>query len=297
MLEFRNVEPKDKAWMTPILSADGGMGSEYAFGTQYIWQLAYHTTVGRYKDFILRRSGDGKDKIYGFPVGRGDLKEVITVLMQDAEQIGSSFRIWGVTEEKKILLETAMPGEFTYEADRNVADYIYRSEDLINLAGRKYHSKRNHLAQFGRTYSWTYEDLGDSNMQDCIALAKEWCIASGGCGSDNGLDKEACALKKTFEHYKELAFSGGLIRIDGKAVAFTIGEEINSKAFVLHFEKALAGYNGLYAAINNEFAKRHLSGYEYINREEDLGIEGLRKAKLSYNPEILLEKYIAFRKG
>ena len=105
------------------------------------------------------------------------------------------------------------------------------------------------------------------------------------------------ALRKAFANFEELKLSGGLIRIEGKPVAYTIGEEINPQVFLLHFEKALAGYDGLYAAINNEFARRNLSGYQYINREEDLGLEGLRKAKLSYHPAIILEKYRAVLKG
>ena len=107
------------------------------------------------------------------------------------------------------------------------------------------------------------------------------------------IDDETCAINMAFRSFEELKLSGGLLRVDGKPVAFTVGEEINPEVYLLHFEKALSGYEGLYAAINHEYAANHLENYRYINREEDLGIEGLRKAKLSYNPAILLEKYSA----
>ena len=154
--------------------------------------------------------------------------------------------------------------------------------------------KRNHLSRFARTYSFTYEDLGPDNLEACLEIAKAWADQSMSTGEKvKSPERELGALSLAIRHFDALALSGGLIRIDGKPVAFTIGEEINSKLFLLHFEKALSGYDGLYAAINHEFAARNLSGYEYINREEDMGIEGLRRAKLSYYPAILLDRYTA----
>ena len=216
--------------------------------------------------------------------------------MEDARERGIPFRMWGVTQETLEEFESLFPGKFDYIPLRDDFDYIYRSEDLISLAGRKLHGKRNHLAQFNRSYQWTYEDVTRDNFRDCLEVAHAWCLKNGSCGED-GRSEENCAVASSLHNFEALHMKGGLIRIDGKPVAFSIGEEVNPRCFVVHFEKALDGYNGLYPAINREFAARALSGYEYINREEDMGIEGLRKAKLSYYPAILLEKYMAVPKG
>ena len=289
MLEFEFPKIEDRKWVQPILTASGGMGSEYAFGTLYLWADTYFSKVSRYQDFLLRCSG-GHYHTYNIPVGGKDLKSAVEALVQDAKEKGNPFRMWGLTRENVEQFQQIWPDRFHYELDRDGSDYIYNSSDLINLSGRKYHGKRNHLSKFNKTYDWSYEDITQENLEDCRVVAREWCKENG-CGRENGTDNETCALNKAFRHFEELGLAGGLIRIDGKPAAFTIGEEINPKVYLLHFEKAVGNYDGLYAAINHEFASRRLSGYEYINREEDLGLEGLRKAKLSYYPAILLEKY------
>ena len=226
-------------------------------------------------------------------IGPGDLRSKVELVLADAKDYGCKFRLWGLTKQETEQLEQTMPGMFRFQLDRDASDYIYDSQALIHLSGRKYHGKRNHLARFQRSYNWSYEDITPQNYADCKAIAHEWCVQNGGCGKEDGTDNENCAINMAFRSFEELALSGGLLRVDGKPVAFTVGEEINPEVYLLHFEKALNGYEGLYAAINHEYAAKNLENYRYINREEDLGIEGLRKAKLSYNPAILLEKYSA----
>ncbi len=293
MLEFKYPVLEDRKWMRPILSQSGGMGSEYAFGTLFLWGAVYGSRYCRYDDFLLLSWGR-EEVMYNFPIGCGDLKKVILLMVEDANRRGSSFHMWGMTHSQCEQIEAVLPGRFKFNQERDSADYIYRSEDLIHLAGRKYHSKRNHLSQFARSYSFSYEDLSCDNLEVCLDIAKEWARQNESAGGQGrSPEKELGALSLAVRYFDALELSGGLIRIDGKPVAFTIGEELNDKVFLLHFEKALGGYNGLYAAINHEFAARHLSCYEYINREEDMGIEGLRRAKMSYYPVILLDRYTA----
>jgi len=294
MLEFKYPTIEDKKWIQPILSDGGYMGSENAFGTLFIWSETYHSKVCRHNGSILLCSGE-HSHTYNFPIGKDDLTDVLSAMIENSRENNMEFRMWGMTQAEITLMEQAMPNTFEYELDRNGSDYVYNTEDLIHLAGRKFHSKRNHLTKFKRTYSYTYEGITLQNLPDCVQIAKDWCIANG-CNKENGLDKEGCALRKAFGNYEQLGLLGGLIRIEGKPVAFTIGEEINPNIFLLHFEKALNDYDGLYAAINQEFAEHQLAGYQYVNREEDMGIEGLRKAKLSYNPAFLLQKYSAVLK-
>lgn len=292
MLEYHIPQLSDQTWAVPILRRSGYLGSDGAFGTIFVWREVYHSQICRYQDFLLRKYGD----FYTIPLGEGDLVNALDVMRQDAAQKGIPFALTGLTKDEVNRLEELLPGRFAYQEDRNAADYIYHSEDLIRLAGKKYHGKRNHISKFKRLYSWNYEELGKENMEECMALAREWCVQYG-CSEENGLDKEACALRETFEHFDQLGFVGGMIRVEGKPVAFTIGEEINEEAFVVHFEKALSDYTGSYTIINREFAAYSLSGYRYINREEDLGLEGLRKAKLSYHPALLLERFNAKWQG
>lgn len=290
MIDFDFPELSDRGWLSPQMSASGKLGSEWAFGTLFIWKNTYFSKVCRVGDCTLF-CFSGPLHTYNMPLcGSDRLAEMVELMISDAAERENRFQLWGVTEEQTAVLEQLFPGRFRFETDRNGSDYIYKAEDLINLSGRKYHGKRNHIAQFERRYDWSYEDLFAGNLEDCRTVAKEWCKVHG-CRDAHGFPSEPCAIDRALDNFDALHLGGGLIRIDGKPVAFTIGEEINSRIYLLHFEKALDGYDGLYAVINHEYAARHLGGYELINREEDMGIEGLRKAKLSYHPEILLNRY------
>ncbi len=292
MLKFYTPTIQDKTWIQPILTAAGGLGSEDAFGTLFIWSGSYHTRVCRWENLLLTSYGAAA-VTYGFPVGaktQQQLLGALEALRQDAREHGRPLKLWGMTQQECEQLEQVMPGFFQFSSTPNDSDYLYASQDLATLAGRKYHSKRNHIARFRRQYSYTYEKVTPENLADCEEVARQWCQAHG-CGGE--LKDENCAIVRTLRHYQELGFCGGLIRIEGKPVAFTAGEEINPTVFDIHFEKALDGYDGLYTLINQEFAAHELTGYQWINREEDMGIEGLRKAKNSYYPALVLEKFTA----
>ncbi|HEX3040435.1 MAG TPA: phosphatidylglycerol lysyltransferase domain-containing protein [Caproiciproducens sp.] len=292
MFQFEFPTIEDRKWVQPFLSKSGNMGSESAFGTLFLWGDTYFSKICRFEDYLLLCSG-GHFHNYNLPVGGKNPYEAIEALIADSRERNIPFAMWGLTQDGVAELQELFPGKFEFTLDRNASDYIYTASDLIDLPGRRFHGKRNHLAQFQRSYDWSYEDITVENIEDCRTVAKKWCEANGGCGKGNSAEGESCAISRAFRYFKELELSGGLIRIDGKPAAFTIGEEINPQTYLIHFEKALDGYNGLYPAINHEFASRCLQGYKYINREEDLGLEGLRKAKLSYHPVFLLQKYLA----
>jgi len=294
MLEFRPLTLADKEWVSPILSQSGFMGSEAAFGTLYIWQEAYEKKIAWHNEMLFGCFGKNACT-YFFPYARS-IKEALTALLDECHTTGKRFRMWGVTADQAKLMEEACPDTFHFRFLRANADYIYRVDDLTHLAGRRYHRKRNHLARFSRTFAFTYEDITPANIADCENIEREWML-SAATPALGGLERENIALQRSLANFSALGFKGGLIRIDGKPVAFTLGEEINPRVFVVHFEKALDGYDGLYAAINQAFAERHLQGFEYVNREEDMGIEGLRKAKLSYYPALVLEKCVVTLKG
>jgi hypothetical protein len=177
------------------------------------------------------------------------------------------------------------------ELDRSQCDYVYLTQDLIELKGRKYHRKRNHIKQFQEKYSYQYIPLTPAWIPQCLQLETEWCDLRH-CEASPGLLNESVAIKEAFTHFEELGVKGGAILINGKVEAFTLGDPLNSETVVIHIEKANPAYEGLYPTINQAFLEYQWSGYTYVNREQDLGEEGLRKAKESYFPHHLVNKYV-----
>ena len=291
MIEFRPPRIEDKQWVEPLLRESKKYGCEYSFGDMYIWQSIYDIEIANYNGFFVSFNGAGFNA-YCCPVGNGNKKEVIEAMMQDAQQRGIEFKMFGLVKECTEDLERLFPGKFEIEEMRDSFDYIYNTQDLINLSGKKYHGKRNHIAYFKKNNSWTYEPITRENIPQCIDMNEVWEKLNREKDPE-GIDDELVAINKSFENYEKLNFKGGVLKVDGQIVAFTFGEEMNEDIFCTHVEKAFSDIRGAYPMINREFAERELSQYKYINREDDTGLEGLRRAKLSYYPAILLEKYMA----
>ena len=291
MLEFRDIAITDKERITSALNKSQFMGCEYSFANNMAWKRLGDSQIAFFKDFYICcsfRSEDGIPRFF-LPSGEGSYKEVITAMKEYAYSLGKPLRVAGITEPSLNMFCELFPDAFTVYTDDGDWDYIYNSADLIELSGRKYHNKRNHLSRFnelGAEFSlMTYKDF-----DDCITFsAMEYNSKSG--ESDHSFIAEQYAINTYFNYFHELGLVGGVIRINGKVVAFTIGDRLNNKTFCVHIEKADTQYNGIYVGINNSFAKAAASDYKYINREEDLGLEGLRKSKLSYHPAFLLKKY------
>ena len=293
MLEFHKPVMEDKKWAEPLLRASGYMGCEYTFGNLFLWCGVFGTKIARFNDFVLAISNEERRATYCMPAGTGDRKEAVEAIREDARRRGIPFIMHGVTPEGIAYLNEVFPGQFTYEASRSDFDYIYSSESLIGLSGKKYHGKRNHLSYFKKNNDWRYEPITRDNLEECRRMNEEWERLNSERKPEE-IATEMRAVNHAFNHFEELGLIGGMIRTQDGVVAYTIGEPINGQCFCTHIEKAFASVRGAYPIINNEFARNELSGYRYINREEDTGDEGLRKAKLSYYPEILLEKHLAF---
>jgi hypothetical protein len=191
------------------------------------------------------------------------------------------------------ILEKWRPGQLVITGDRDNYDYVYHSKDLIELKGRKYHSKKNHINSFLRNYSnYQYIPLTTEWVSRCIETQIEWCKKKG-CDDDPMLKGERDAIIEVLTHWNELKLTGGLISIDGKVEAFSFGEQLNSDTAVIHVEKANPDIRGVYPVINQKFCENAWNHLVYINREEDMGLEGLRKAKESYCPVKMVEKFNA----
>lgn len=295
MLDFKKPVIDDKQWVDECLKSVKSFNCEYTFGNLFVWSTSYYTTICKYKNFLLCRWDKEGDYKYSVPIGSGDFKDAVAQILDDAASCGIKPRIFGVTENYKKLIDESFPDKFSYEYDDGYNDYIYSVEKMAELKGKKYHAKRNHINNFKKNNpDWKFEVLSKENIGECIELHTQW-IKNHEDEADYSYEFEA--VLTAFENYERLGFVGGLIRTGGKVIAYTMGERHSDELFVTHFEKAPAEMQGAYPIMNQEFTRNCLMDYEYVNREEDLGLEGLRKAKQSYYPEIFLEKCVATYNG
>lgn len=293
MITFKDVTIRDKDTITQYTMNSCRRNCDLSFSNLCSWRFLYNTQFAIVDGFLIFKFWAAGELAYMMPVGEGDLKKVLGELIEDARREGGPFCMLGVCSCMCEDLEAIMPGQFTFTADRDYADYIYLRSDLATLKGKKFQSKRNHINKFRNTYpDYEYLPITPERVSECLQLEAEWCKAND-CDQQEGTGNERRALIYALEHFEELGLTGGLLRVDGKIVAFTFGMPINKETFGVSVEKADTNIDGAYAMINYEFANHIPEQYIYMNREEDLGIEGLRKAKLSYQPVTILEKYMA----
>jgi hypothetical protein len=239
---------------------------------------------------------DGKEE-FTYPAGKEeDVKRAIRFLENYTKERELPLVFYHVTSSQFEQLEEWYPGRFEVEYNRDIADYIYESEKLATLAGKKLHSKRNHINKFMATHeNWSYETMTKDNLEECFQMALQWRNQNG-CDEDHQKNAEMCVTLNALRLFEELNLVGGVLKNNGHVIAFTIGEELCEDTFVVHIEKAFADVQGAYPMINQQFVSNECMNYQYINREDDTGSEGLRKAKLSYRPAYLVEKGIVKEK-
>lgn len=297
MINFKNVELSDKKWMEPLIAAADMRGCHQNFTNIFAWSEVYNYQVAQVNDYLVVKGRIEDNPPYFFyPAGCGDIGPVIEAMKKDAEECRHEFQLLGISPENREVLKSLFPENFEYEEMRDGFDYVYLLDKLVNLAGRKLQAKRNHINRFKANNSdWSFEQITAANLAECWEMNRKWCKLNG-CKEDAHLALEYCAVSRCFDYFTELGLLGGLIRLDGEVIAYTMGERLNSDTFVTHIEKAFGEIQGTYQLINREFASLVQSKYPqlvYVNREEDMGFEGLRKAKLSYHPDRMEEKYIA----
>jgi hypothetical protein len=224
------------------------------------------------------------------------IAEAIAAIERDAAAAGYPLLILGVTPEIKNTLQTLYPNAFTIIPDRNYYDYIYLRDDLLHLTGKKYQPKRNHINRFRKLYDYQYIPLTREMAPQCMALEQQWFKENEDENDRQELLNERRSMCFALQHFEQLGLTGGAILVESKIVAFTYGSPINHNTFGVHVEKADVTYDGVFSVINQEFAAHIPENFTYINREEDLGIAGLRQSKLSYNPFLILEKNVALKR-
>lgn len=262
--------------------------SEMTFTNLFVWRHYRPMWIAELEDTIVflteaQENSRSTKVILGPPIGKLPPVSVVQIL---GVEIGGLIRIPEATAN--VLGED----DFRVTPDRDNADYVYRVIDLANLEGRRFHKKRNLIAQCLREYPCQYEPITPQLIPECVKMQDRWCEVRD-CGLNPGLCNEYNAIREVFTHYERFNLIGGAIRINGMVKAFAVGEELGPETAVCHFEKALPEIQGLNQLINQWFAKYSLTGFTFVNREQDLGIPGLRQAKESYYPHYLVSKYNA----
>lgn len=291
MIDFQPLALEQKERYEKYLHAGGERGCEYSFVNLYLWGRQKATVLG---DNLVLFSQFNRKSVYLFPVGTGDKKPALDAIIEDAKKRGIPCRLVGLTQDDCALLESLYPGQLRYHFDRDSFDYIYDIDDLADLKGRKFQKKRNHLNRFReQNPGYRLEPITEENLPEVEALVNRWYELRLQENPHGDYHMERAALKKALEQREALGLEGLLLRTGDGVVAMTMGSRLREDTFDIHFEKALDVADGAYAAINNGFAAYLREKYpevRYLNREDDLGLEGLRKAKLSYCPHHMVEK-------
>ena len=291
MLEFRPIELKDKPWIDELLGYSDYRGCEYNFTNNYVWRNIYGITICRFMDYFIVKSDNG----FFFPAGRGDVKALMDALLEYCEGNGEKLKFITMDKTAKGLLEKIFPGKFTFGTNEDYYDYVYTAESLSTLSGKKLHSKRNYINRF-KQLDWSYECITEDNIDECKKMSTVWCERNG-CDMSEEKADEMCSVENGLDNFSALCLKGIILRVKGEVQAFSYGEQLNSDTFVTHVEKALTEYDGAYPMINYLMANEFCKELKYINREEDMGEENLRKAKRSYRPCFMIEKFNAEYNG
>jgi predicted GNAT family N-acyltransferase len=289
-IDFHSVTVADKPLFEYYMLGSKEQNCDLNFANIFCWSDTYHSEVAEVGGFLVIRFDIDGVKSYMQPVGTGDRSLILERLREDAFHMRAPLRLYGLSAEWRAFLQLQYPDEFAFDAPRASSDYIYRTEDLAQLPGRKYQPKRNHCNRFIAQHDWYTKPLSKSNIKDCIALHNKW-MQSREVGDTERAEQQT--LMRALDNIEALDLRGLVLYADGAPVAFSYGTPINSNTFCTHFEKHDGEVDGAATMINREMARMLEEEFEFVNREDDLGLEGLRFAKMSYHPSLLLEKISA----
>ncbi|MGL4687580.1 MAG: DUF2156 domain-containing protein [Fusobacteriaceae bacterium] len=264
---------------------------DYNFSNLYLWSLGDKLKYAVEDEFLYIKGDYLGEDSYLMPISLKDNFEIQQMIEAIDKIIGEKKNLDLIPEKIKIKLENY----YVFEEMENSFDYIYLMEDLAFLKGRKYSKKKNKLNQFNKNYTYIYEQINENNLLEVIEFQKKWCKERE-CDSIDTLRKENIGLSKIFENFTNLKIKGGMLKVDNEVIAYALGEELTKDMFVVHVEKANEEYKGSYQAINSIFLEKECFEYQYINREDDSGVPGIKQAKESYYPIRMEKKYKIIKK-
>lgn len=292
MIPFRTPRPEDREEIAAILRQESIPLCNYSFPVLYCWKDSFRFEIAVMGQRVLVRLHSSAGHAYLWPAGTGDPEPALQALAQDAAAHTEPLRMICLTTYHRNWLENRWPGRFTFSETRDGFDYIYNINRLADLSGKKLHSKRNHIHRFDEHCpGWTAASLTQADIPDCIEMDNAWLKAAAEREShSDSLQDEHRAIRYALDHWEQLGLEGCVLRWNGRLLAFSLGAPITDTIYDIHFERAIGDIQGDYAAINRSFARQIREQHPeilYLNREDDMGVEGLRKAKLSYYPDHL----------
>ena len=294
MIDFRPITIDNKELYQKYLLDGKERSCEYSFANLYLWGQQNATILHGHMALF---SKFGQKCIYPYPVGNGDKKAILDAIIADAKERGILCRITSFDEEGKQTLENLYPGRFQFHYDLGNSNYVYSIDDLADLPGSKYHKKRNHCNHFRTEYpDYSVEPLSEANLLLVKDMVEDWYREKLMDDPQGDYLEEQAAINKAFGNLDALDMEGLVLFAGNEVMAVTLGSRLSDDTFDVHFEKAKGDINGAYSVINQEFAKYIRNKYpdvHFLNREDDLGIEGLRIAKQRYFPHHMKESYWA----
>lgn len=292
IINFKELTKEDKPVFDAFFSNKYYENSHFNFTNLFMWREAYQI-MWTVEDEVIYLKANWEDEEFAMqPLGSAEkMQQAIAQWISYFQVQNKPFFMYGVEKFMAEEFKVYDKAVFLVEEDRDNFDYVYQSQDLIQLAGRKFHSKKNHLNSFKKNYpDAQYQPITEEIITQCKLNINGW-YKKHGTFDDPILATERHAIIEVLNHFEDLKLEGGAIILDNRVVAFTFGEKLNTDTAVIHVEKADPDIRGAYPAINQSFVQHAWSDMTYINREEDMGIDGLRQAKLSYKPVKLIEKF------
>lgn len=294
MTEFKPIELGDKELFNKFLKTYTYKTYEYAFSTLYLWREMCKTSLAVIHDaLIIRKEEKNKGQYFMAPIKaeKHKLKDIVQELMEYKKtSTNMPFLFRDIEEEFLSELQDLFGDKVEYEEDVNNFDYIYSTAELIELSGRKFHGKKNHYNSFVKNYDYEIKDIKEENIgQQCIFFARQWLENKDNVSFQ--LQYELKVIEDMIHNLSNLNLEGTAVKVNNEIAAFTLGEKLNENMSVIHIEKGNNDYKGVYAFINRMFLNNYFKDVATVNRQEDLGVKGLKKAKQSYNPIRLEKKY------
>lgn len=284
MLNWNPLKLQDGPIFREYLQKQSYAYSQYNFTTMYLWEKMTGAKWQIVEDCLCVVMKIKNCTFAMFPVGAGDVHKAIEALRHEF----SDCLFFGMLTNEMVEQMRNWYDNLQITPRRDSYDYVYLREKLVTLSGKKLHGKRNHINKFKSLYAFDYHPFSKEFAKDCMALEQRW-LDSKEDMSEFSKECEFDAVRKSVEEFEDLGCRGGVLTVDSKVIAFTIGEMLTADTALIHMEKADGEYQGAYPMINQQFCQHEFSEAIWIDREEDMGLESLRKAKLSYVPEKLVE--------
>ena len=289
--EFKAIEIADREEIQNFFSGYRPETSELNFTNIFIWREHYRIHWSIYRDWLLVACDAAGGRCFAMPpVGPGPRLEVTLKVLEWLREKRGMAEPAIERADSRLADELAPSGKFAIAPTRDHFDYLYLTGNLIKLSGNRYHAKKNHLNKFRKSYNFSYAPVTPASVPDCMKVAELWCHARR-CHEDLDLTDERNAVKAILENFEPLKVTGGMLLVEGRVEAFAIGEMLNPETAVIHIEKANPEIPQAFVVINQQFCEHEWAKVPFINREQDLGNEGLRQAKLSYQPERMIQKF------